>query len=85
MIKQVGDKHNFKDWKFGLNCKYDSEVPDFWKGKTDAQKHEMWEKYMIDTALKIGRWVKTVSMMADNLLSGVVHRKKRKIRCIRSI
>lgn len=46
MIKQVGDKHNFEDWKFGMNCKYDGREPDFWRNKTDSQKHDMWEKYM---------------------------------------
>jgi len=48
MIKQVGEKHSFEDWKFGMNCKYDSTEPDFWRGKTDSQKRDMWEKYMND-------------------------------------
>jgi len=46
MIKQVGEKHGFEDWKMGMNCKYDGKEPDFWRNKTDAQKYEKWEKYM---------------------------------------
>jgi len=48
MNKLFEDKHNFEDWKFGMNCKYDGREPNFWKGKTDSQKYKMWEKYMND-------------------------------------
>jgi|TARA_R110000803_G_scaffold30173_2_gene68209 hypothetical protein len=46
MIKQVGDRHGFEDWKMGQDCKYDGRQPAFWRGASEEEKDKMYQKYL---------------------------------------
>jgi len=46
MNKLFEDKHSFEDWKMGLDYKYDSRQPAFWRGASEEKKEKMYQKYL---------------------------------------
>ena len=48
MNKLVQDKLNFKNWKLGIECKFDGRLPIWYRDKSDKEREVIWMKYLTD-------------------------------------
>ena len=46
MNKLVQDKLNFKNWKLGVECKFDGRLPIWYRDKSDKEREVIWMKYL---------------------------------------